>query len=218
MHRVEGQGDNGPATRAAAHGSAACKRRQVARPQRRTVEDVDEAEAAAHLLEVREELRRPVAGTSAHVHPDMTLRTEFERASRIRGFGKGRSESAPRRAWRFERVAVWTHIGGQRCCFGALTRSHSRAGHEIVAAAENAPRAPVPEHSTREPSSAAGATPHHCCVQLCGGLSAEIRHLAAMQRGEQRTHRGAARGESAAICSPCRAKQTGGSPRGHTHP
>ena len=67
MHRVEVQGDNGPATRAAAHGSAACKRRQVARPQRRTVEDVDEAEAAAHLLEVLEELRRPVAGTSAHV-------------------------------------------------------------------------------------------------------------------------------------------------------
>ena len=65
MHRVEGQGDNGPATRAAAHGSAACKRRQVARPQRRTVEDVDEAEAAVHLLEVLEELRRPVVGIRA---------------------------------------------------------------------------------------------------------------------------------------------------------
>ena len=120
VSRAKAQPENGPATCAAAHGSASCQSGRLARQQRRTVEDVDEAEAAAHLLEVLEDLRRPVAGTSAHVHPDMTLRTEFERASRIRGFGKGRSESAPRRAWRFERVAVCTHSGGQRRCFSAV--------------------------------------------------------------------------------------------------
>ena len=125
MGRANAQPDNGPAKCAAAHSSAACKRRPVARPQRHTVEDTDEAEAAAHLFEVLEELRRLVAGTSAHVHPDMTLHTEFERASRIRGFGKGRSESAGCRAWMFEHILCLMFKGGsgRGCSSSSATTS-----------------------------------------------------------------------------------------------
>ena len=63
--RVEGHRDNGPATRAAAHAQQRAVSRGRARQRQRTVEDLEQAPRFAHLLEVLEELRRPVVGTRA---------------------------------------------------------------------------------------------------------------------------------------------------------
>ena len=63
--RVEGQRDNGPVTHAKAHAQQRAGSRRRARQQQRTAEDLVEAEPVAHLLEVLEELRRPVVGIRA---------------------------------------------------------------------------------------------------------------------------------------------------------
>ena len=63
--RVKGHRDNGPATRAAALAQQRAGSGRRARQERRTADDLDEAEPAAHLLEVLDKLRRPVVGTRA---------------------------------------------------------------------------------------------------------------------------------------------------------
>ena len=63
--RTERNRDSGPATRAAAHAQQHAVSRGRARQRQRTVEDLEQANRLAHLLEVLEELRRPVVGIRA---------------------------------------------------------------------------------------------------------------------------------------------------------
>ena len=63
--RVEGQRDNGPVTHASALAQWCAGSRRRAQQQQRTEVDLEQAPLLAHLLEVLEELRRPVVGTRA---------------------------------------------------------------------------------------------------------------------------------------------------------
>ena len=105
MAKVEGQSENGPATRASITHSAARRQSRLARPRQRTVEDIVAAPRLARLLEVLEELRRPVWCTDARPHNSLACRTAFERTSTNERVGKGMSrecgeKDAPVRAHR----------------------------------------------------------------------------------------------------------------------
>ena len=111
--RVEGHRDNGPATRAAALAQQRAGNRRRAQQQRRTVVDLAQAPRLAHLLEVLEELRRPVVGTRARHTLLGSCGQNFDTFSITCGLARECRESAARWAWRFERVAVLTPKGGQ---------------------------------------------------------------------------------------------------------
>ena len=83
------------------------------RAKRRTFEAVHAGPRLARLLEVVEELRRPVRCTRARPHSAWLSGQLFNRTSRMRGFSRECRASAAREAWRFERVAVRTHQGAQ---------------------------------------------------------------------------------------------------------
>ena len=111
--RVEGQRDNGPVTRAAAHAQQCAGSRRRARQQQRTAEDLADAEQVAHLLEVLEELHRPVVGTRARPARCWPCGQNLKQNVDTRELARECRESAARWAWRFERVAVLTFTGGQ---------------------------------------------------------------------------------------------------------
>ena len=111
--RVKGHRPNGPATHTSALTQRRAGNRRRARQQRRTVEDLAQAPRLAHLLEVLEELHRPVVGTRARPARCWPCGQNLKQNVDTRELARECRESAARWAWRFERVAVLTFTGGQ---------------------------------------------------------------------------------------------------------
>ena len=89
--RDEGHSQHGPATHEAAHAQQRTGSRQPVRQQRRTDEDLHDVPRTAQLLELLEELRRPVVGTRARP-AHVALRTKFDAIGSSRELAKGRSQ------------------------------------------------------------------------------------------------------------------------------
>ena len=112
MVRVEGQRENGPAARAAAHAQQRESNRQSARQRQRTAGDLVDVARLAHLLEVLEGLCQLAVGALARrteiwaCGQNMSANVDNER------LGRDRRESAARRAWRFEFIVARTLSGG----------------------------------------------------------------------------------------------------------
>ena len=71
--KLEGQHEDGPATRASSTRLAARRQSRLARPQQRTVEEWREAEGLARLLRVVLEGLRAVSSPSVRPHCDLGL-------------------------------------------------------------------------------------------------------------------------------------------------
>ena len=158
--RDEGHRDNGPATRASSTHSAARRQSRLARPRQRTFEDAVGAPRLARLLEVLEELRRPVSCSGARPHNPLGLRTAFERTSRMRGLARECRKWAAPWAWQFERVAVLTLKGGQRRGCRKSRCTWVEQATEIAAAAECASRARGPSIARLPEPRPASASEH----------------------------------------------------------
>ena len=112
--KLEGQHEDGPATRASSTRLAARRQSRLACQQQSTFEDIGGAPRLARLLEVVEELRRPVSCTDALPHNPLGLRTTFERTSRMTGLARECRERAAQRPCQFERIVARTYNGALR--------------------------------------------------------------------------------------------------------
>ena len=81
--KLEGQHEDGPATRASSTRLAARRQSRLAWQQQRTFEDIVGAPRLARLLEVVEELRRPVSCTDARPQHALACRTELRAHSQM---------------------------------------------------------------------------------------------------------------------------------------
>ena len=100
--RDEGNRENGPVARAAAHAQQHAGKRQSARQQKRTAEDLLDVARLAHLLEVLGELRQLVVGARARRTEIWACGQNMSANVDNEAVGRERRESAARRAWRFE--------------------------------------------------------------------------------------------------------------------
>ena len=145
-------------TRASSTHSTARRQSRLARPRQGTFEDIVGAPRLARLLEVLEELRRPVSRTDARPHNPLGCRTAFERTSRMRGLAREHREITTRWACRFERIVARTYKGGLRRGCRESRRTWVEQVTEIATAAECAPRACGPSISRlTEPRPASAA-------------------------------------------------------------
>lgn len=128
MPKQEAHRENGPATRGAAHGSAAAGSGRLVGRKRRTGEEAAAPPNILRFLEVFAGLRRPVSRAIARCANSLGLRTAFQRNVKMRGLAKECRASAARESWRFQRVVVRTYQDAQRRCCGTLKRADSRAG------------------------------------------------------------------------------------------
>ena len=128
MPKQEAHRENGPATRGAAHGSAAAGSGRLVGRKRRTGEEGDVAPPEVAFLEVKVELRRRELCDAVRIFSSLACRTEFQRNVKMRGLAKECRASAARESWRFQRVVVRTYQDAQRRCCSALKRADSRAG------------------------------------------------------------------------------------------
>ena len=151
MAKVEGQRENGPATRASSTHSAARRQSRLARPRRRTIEDILGSPSLARLLEVLEELRRTVSCTDARPHNYLACRTAFEQTSRMRGLARECRKWAAPWAWQFDCIVVRTYQGGLRRGCRKFRRTRVAQATIIATAAERAPRARGLVSSSRVP-------------------------------------------------------------------
>jgi hypothetical protein len=144
VHRVEGHRDSGPATRAAAHAQQRAGSRGRARLRQRTFEDVVGAPRLACILDILEELRRPVSCTGARPHDSLACRTAFDTNVNLRGLARECRKWATPWACQFDCVAVLTLKGGRRRSCSKWRRTGVEQATDIASAAERAPRARGP--------------------------------------------------------------------------
>ena len=113
MLKLESHRENGRATRAGSVRSAAHRQSRLARPRQRTFEDVVGAPRLACLLDILEELRRPVSCTGARPHDSLACRTAFDANVNLTGLARECRKWATPWACQFDCVAVLTLKGGR---------------------------------------------------------------------------------------------------------
>ena len=183
--RVYGQRDDGPATCRSTHAEQRSGNLGRAWQERRTAAYVEQAPPIAHLLEVLEELRRPLVGSRTRPARIWPCAQNLSQCSRTTVLAKECRDSASRAALRFERVADCTLRGDLSHDISAIGRLEVRRATLIAAELPSCFSSEVPQHRVREPCSIAGATAHPCLEQPCRGVPAEIMQVGATRHGER---------------------------------
>ena len=101
---------------------------RLERPRQRTFHDLDEAGPTARLLDVVEEPRRPVSGSSVRPSSVLALQTESRSTSMSEGRSREYREIAARGVQGFEWGSVNTIEARQRRCCSTSNLLDSRAG------------------------------------------------------------------------------------------
>ena len=187
--RAQGQSDDGPATCGAAHAEQRSGSLGRAWQERRTAAYVEQAPPFAHLLEVLEELRRPVVGSRTRPARIWPCAQNLSQRSRTAVLAKECRESRAQWAWRFERIVARTYKGDLRRGCRKFRRTRVEQATEIASAAGYAPRArgpsvaglleprpaPAPDHTRPEPREDAAPLKNQVVREGASGLFAHPR-------------------------------------------
>ena len=188
--RTQGQGDDGPATCGAVHAEQRSGSLGRACQERRTAAYLEQAPKCAHLLEVLEELRRPVVGSRTRPARIWPCAQNLSQRSRTAVLAKKCRDSAARAASRFGPMLANTFERGLRRGYRKPSDTRVEPAALIAAAASAPFHSNPPAKEDQSPHVAAAATGKPCRGAPCGGLPVEITQLEMRVRALWRHPRG----------------------------